>query len=318
MAKKPPAKKSPASRPPAKRPPAKVSSGRPAGLFTWIAVALVLVIVVTLVIVKVATNSTASGSGAYTAAGPTLVDELTQIPDSVFSTVGITSPDAQIVQPQAISGQTKLTGKSSTGATLPMVFYEGAEYCPFCAAQRWPMIIAMSRFGSWSGLGLMESSTLSGEVYPGTPTFTFLKSTYTSKYLVFSSVERYTNVYSSSLGFYTPLQTPAKWQTANFEKYDTSKWIKGMSSDQDGSIPFISIGNKFLVSGSSYTPATLTSLTRDQVATGLSDPTSPVTDAIIASANYLTEAFCTLTKGQPGSVCDSPGVLAAKKAMGIK
>jgi hypothetical protein len=62
----------------------------------------------------------------------------------------------------------------------------------------------------------------------------------------------------------------------------------------------------------------LTNLTRANIATGLSDPTSPVTDAIIASANYQTASICSLTKNQPSNVCTSSGVLAAKKAMGIK
>jgi hypothetical protein len=80
----------------------------------------------------------------------------------------------------------------------------------------------------------------------------------------------------------------------------------------------MSIGNKFLVSGSSFTPAALVGLTRTQIASGLSDPTSPVTVAIIASANYETATFCALTKNQPGNVCNSPAVLAAKKSMGLK
>ena len=42
-----------------------------------------------------------------------------------------------------------------------------------------------------------------------------------------------------------------------------------------------------------------------------------MTDAIIASANYQTATFCTLTKNMPANVCTSPGVMAAKKAMGL-
>ncbi len=80
----------------------------------------------------------------------------------------------------------------------------------------------------------------------------------------------------------------------------------------------MSLGNKFLGSGSSYTPATLANLSRSAIAAGLSDSTSPVTDAIISSANYYTAALCKLTNNQPGSVCTSKGVMAAKKAMKLK
>ncbi len=198
---------------------------------------------------------------------------------------------------------------------MPEVFYLGAEYCPFCAAQRWPTIIALSRFGTWSGLGNMTSS--SSDLYPSTPTFTFVKTKYSSPYLVFKSVEIETNVFDSATNSYTKLQTPTKSEQALFDKYDTSTYIKGLPASDDGSIPFMSIDNKFLVSGASYTPATLQSLSRTTIAQGLDTTSSPVTDAIIASANYLTASICSVTGQKPSNVCTSPGVLAAKKSMKI-
>jgi len=294
------------------------SAGRPAGLFTWLAVGLVVVVVAVLVIIKVSTGSTAPGSSGYQATDPTTLAELTTIPASVFNTVGVQSLVAPVTPPQALKGQPALLGTSSTGVKLPEVFYLGAEYCPFCAAQRWSTIIALSRFGTWSGLGNMASSTNPGEYAPGTPTFTFVKAKYKSKYLTFASVEQYNQIFNTALNFYSPLQKPNKAESANFQKYDTSKYIKGITAQQDHSIPYISIGNKFLVSGASFGPLTLANLSRSQIAKGLSDPTSPVTDAIIASANYQTATFCTLTKNQPANVCTSSGVKAAKKAMGLK
>lgn len=310
MAKSPAPKTSPAKSPPAK--------GRPAGLFTWLAIGIVVVVVAALVIIKVTTSSTTtSPSSGFQATDATTLAQLTKIPATVFDTVGIKSPVAPVTPPIAIKGQPALTGATSTGATLPEVFYLGAEYCPFCAAQRWPTIVALSRFGTWSGLGNMDSSTLTGEGYPGTPSFTFVKASYTSKYLAFRGIEEFNNVFNSSLNFYSPLQKPTTSENALFKKYDTSKWIPGMNSTSNGSIPFESIGNKFLVSGASFTPATLAGLTRSQIAAGLSDPTSPVTDAIITSVNYQTAALCVLTNNQPGNVCNSAGVSTAKKAMGL-
>jgi len=279
---------------------------------------LVVVVVAVLVIIKVSTGSTSTGSSGYQATDPTTLAELTTIPASVFNTVGVQSLVAPVTPPQALKGQPALLGTSSTGVKLPEVFYLGAEYCPFCAAQRWSTIIALSRFGTWSGLGNMASSTNPGEYAPGTPTFTFVKAKYKSKYLTFASVEQYNQIFNTALNFYSPLQKPNKAENANFQKYDTSKYIKGITAQQDHSIPYISIGNKFLVSGASFGPLTLANLSRSQIAKGLSDPTSPVTDAIIASANYQTATFCTLTKNQPANVCASSGVKAAKKAMGLK
>jgi hypothetical protein len=313
VAKTPPAKKTAVN----KKAPAKGASGRPAGLFTWIAVGLVVVVVAALVIIKVAGGTTSSSNASFQPADPAVVAQLTSVPASVLDTVGVTSPVAAVSPPQALKGQPTLTGKSSTGKTLPEVFYVGAEYCPFCAAERWPMIIALSRFGKWKGLGNMESSTLSGEVFPGTPTFTFLKATYTSKYLVFKSAELYTNVFDAAKNYYSPLQKLTAQQSALFKKYDTPKYVKGMQPSNAGAIPFITYANKFIISGSSFTPAVLASQTRSQIASGLSDSTSPVTDAIIASVNYQTAVLCSLTKNQPGNVCTAPGVKAAKKVLAL-
>lgn len=308
--------KNPASkRPPAKRPPAKASTGRPAGLFTWLAVGLVVLVVAALVIIKVTSGPSGStGSSAFQATDPTTVSELTTIPASVFNTVSVISPVAPVTPPQAISGQPALT-ETVNGKTLPEVFYFGAEYCPFCAAQRWPTIIALSRFGTWSGLGNMASS--SSDIDPSTPTFTFVKAKFTSPYVAFKSIEFESNVFDAATNSYTKLQTPTKTQLALFTKYDTSTYIKGLPSSDNGSIPFMSIGNKFVVSGSSYTPATLAGLSRTTIAQGLNTTTSPITAAIIASANYLTATICTLTNDQPSSVCASPAVVAAKKIMKI-
>jgi len=299
------------------RPPAKSSSGRPAGLFTWLAIGLVVVIVATLVIIKVASGGPATGGkGTFTATDPVMVAQLTGVPMSVFNTVGVTSSVEGVTPPIAVSGQPPLTARNSSGATVPEVLYIGAEYCPYCAAQRWSTIIALSRFGTWSNLGNMTS--YAHDVYPNTPTFTFAKATYKSKYLVFDSVEEYRNYLNAAGTNYQVLQTPTKEQVALIEKYDTSKYIKGLTTSDGNPIPFMTFDNKFLVSGASYSPDTLTNLSRSAIATGLSDPTSPVTDAIIASANYQSAAICSLTNNQPSNVCTSSGVMAAKTAMKIK
>ena len=299
---------------PSKKTPAR--GGRPAGLFTWIAVGLVVVVVVALVVIKVTTGGTsAPGKSTFQATSATITNELSTIPASVFNTVGITSPVSTVTPPQAISGQTELESTSASGQKLPEVLYMGAEYCPYCAAQRWATIVALSRFGTWSGLGNMSS--LSTDVYPNTPTFTFVNAKFTSKYLVFKSVELYTN-YLSAAGDYVKLQTPTSQENAEMAKYDTSTYIKGLTSSQDGSIPFITFANKYLVAGASYNPQTLAGSSRAAIAGALSNATSPVTQAIVASANYQTAAICTLTNQQPGNVCTSSGVMAAAKAMGIK
>lgn len=52
---------------------------------------------------------------------------------------------------------TKVNGTAMVINGKPTVLYIGAEYCPYCAATRWQMIIAFMRFGSFSGLEYMTS-----------------------------------------------------------------------------------------------------------------------------------------------------------------
>ena len=294
-----------------------MKGGRPAGLFTWLAVGLVVVVVAGLVIIKVASGGTTNGgSSAFQPTDPTTFHELTKVPASIFNTVGVTSPAVLVSAPLTLKNQPLLTSTTSTGAKLPEVLYIGAEYCPYCAAQRWTTIIALSRFGTWSGLGNMTSSAI--DYAPNTPTFTFVKSKYVSKYLVFKSVEESTNVFNSAINNYNPLQKPTAQEAALIKKYDTGKYVPGLTVQQDGSIPFITYANKFLVAGASYGPLTLAGSTRSDIAAGLSNTISPITQAIISSANDQTAAICTLTKQQPRSVCTSSGVKAADKAMSIK
>jgi hypothetical protein len=303
-------------RPKTARPPAR--GGRPAGLFTWLAVGLVVVIVVALVVIKVASGGSNPGSKSSTfqPVNPTTFAQLTTVPSSVFNTVGINSPVAPVTPPQLVKGQPALSTTNASGAKVPEVVYIGAEYCPYCAAQRWTTIIALSRFGTWKGLGNMSSSAT--DYAPNTPTFTFQKAKYSSKYLVFKSVEEFTNQPDTANNFYYPLQTPSAQEAALIKKYDEPKYITGLTSQTAGSIPFIDYGNKYFVVGASYGPTTLSGSTRAEIAAGLANATSPVTQAIITSANYQTAAICTLTNDQPANVCMSPAVKTANKAMGIK
>src|ERR1700722_17979491 len=102
----------------------------------WSAVALVVVVVVALVIVKVAVGNgpTTSSHQAVLPASPQLVHEVSSVPASVFNHIGTGIPSAFAgTAPIVISDQKPLTldGKA------PSVMYYGAEFCPYCAAERW-------------------------------------------------------------------------------------------------------------------------------------------------------------------------------------
>ena len=59
------------------------------------------------------------------------------------------------------------------------------EYCPYCAAERWAMVNALARFGTFHNLGATASSSI--DVNPSTPTFTFRGAGYSSPFVVFQT-----------------------------------------------------------------------------------------------------------------------------------
>jgi hypothetical protein len=182
----------------------------------------------------------------------------------------------------------------------------GAEYCPYCAAERWAMIVALSRFGTFSGLSTVHSAAANGagqaEPYPNTPTWTFHGSSYTSKYLTFTPVESQTNIPDKSTGGYTNLETPTSAQTALLNKFDVPPYVP---SGSEGAIPFIYFGGKYLIAGASYNPQVLAGKSWDQIASALTNPSSDIAKAVGGTANYITAAICKMTGNQPASACTS-------------
>jgi hypothetical protein len=261
----------------------------------------VIAIVVAFIVIK-ANSKPASGNspnGPTGAALSTLVSNVTSVPASTLDKVADGSGQVT-VKPKAITGTTP----PLTAGGKPEMLYIGAEFCPFCAAERWSMIVALSRFGTFSGLATVHSASVSGngssESYPNTPTWTFANAKYTSKYLTFSSVETQTNKPDSTTGGYTNLQTPTSAQEALLAKYDAPPYV---SAAEKGSIPFIDFGNKYLIVGASYNPQVLAGLTWSKIGADLSDPNSTVAKAIDGTANYITAAICKVTGNQPASAC---------------
>jgi hypothetical protein len=242
----------------------------------------VVVVVVAFIIFKANQNAAQKGSGtsATGAALPaSVIKDVTAVPATTLNAIGPGSTVSKAV--------TSISGSALTSAGKPEVLYIGAEYCPYCATERWSMVVALSRFGTFSGLrGIYSSST---DVDPSTPTLTFYKSTYTSKYLTFTPVETTTEDRN------TRLQTPTAAQAKIWQKYDSA-----------GNIPFIDFGNKYLINQVTYDPAVLKGKTWAQIAAALNDKSSAIAKGADGSANVMTAAICKLTHNQPANVCTSP------------
>ena len=215
------------------------------------------------------------------------------LPASVAQNVsGVSSGTLSQVGTGALPPVTSLPLRSISDTTLtsssgkPEFLYIGAEFCPYCAAMRWSMAVALSKFGTLGPLtGIHSSST---DVYPNTATLTFLHQKYASKYLTFTPVENETVTEQ-------PLQPTTKQQQAVWVKYDSQGGGTGF--------PFLYFGGKVIMTGPLYNPAVLKGLTWSQIAGQLDNPSSPVAQNVNGAANYITASICKMTNNSPSNVC---------------
>jgi thiol-disulfide isomerase/thioredoxin len=254
---------------------------------------VVIAVVVAFIVVKANNKpATSSSNGPTGSALAGVVSKVTNVPASTLDKIG-DGGGSFTGKIQPVNGGTALTSGGK-----PEMLYMGAEYCPYCAAERWSMIVALSRFGTFSGLSTVHSSTT--DTPSNLPTFTFHGSSYTSKYLTFTPVEMQTNVLDKSTGNYPVLEKPTAAQQALLNKYDAPPYV---SSADAGAIPFIYFGGKYLSVGATYDPTVLNGKSWDQIASALSDPNSSLAKAIGGSANHITAAICKMTGNQPASAC---------------
>jgi hypothetical protein len=244
------------------------------------AVGLAVAVVVALVVVKLV-SSPAKQSGSATLPA-SVTSKVTNVP---VSTLALIRGGSVAATPPPLA---RISGPPLVSHGKPEMLYIGAEFCPYCAAMRWPIAIALSRFGTFGPLTGIHSSSATTEPFPNTATLTFYKVQYSSPYLTFTEVEN-TTVSKQ------PLQPVSKAQQALWTKYDPPPTGPGY--------PFIDFGNKLALKGPIYSAALLHGLTWAQIAAQLSNPASPVAIGADGAANYLTAAICKMTNNKPAGVC---------------
>lgn len=244
--------------------------------------ALIVIIIGVLIYIS---QLPATGQKA-TPADQSVLAQLKGVPQSTWEAIGKGSPTVNNVL-KAQSGQPLLKGPNGH----PEFFYVGAEYCPNCAAERWAMINALDRFGTFKNLGQIVSAE--------TPvsTFTFEGSSYTSQYIDFVPKEILGNTTDSS-GSWAPLDKLTATQQQNFTKYDNQL-----------SFPFVNIGNQYVAVGANYYYTVLqdngSAIQWQDIASTLTNTKSPIAQGILGTANYMTAAICSVTNQQPSTVCGS-------------
>jgi len=252
---------------------------------------VVAVVAVVTIFIVVANQGPASYRQPATAA---VVRQVTNVSPAVINAVGggtlastITFPDNHTL-PAGAPLPTSFSSVSSTPLSVngkPEILYIGGEFCPICAADRWSLVNALSRFGTFSNLQFIHSAADDGDL----ASFTFYGSGYTSNYIDFTGIEnedRSQNQLSSLTDQQTQLLT-----TLGGSGY-----------------PFVDVAGVYVNKASDsypggYDPSVLTGESWAQIAGALSNASSPITQGIIGGANHLTAAICKVTHNQPGSVC---------------
>jgi thiol-disulfide isomerase/thioredoxin len=251
-----------------------------------VAIALVVLVVAVLVIVKVAGGGGNSGVvdvPSPPAGTPIPAATLAKLQSVPVSTLTAAPTGGIITTPQSINNP------ALTADGKPELLYIGAEFCPHCAAERWPLYIALSKFGTFSPEpGRIHSANLEGDV----PTLTFYGTTYTSPYFTFKPVEVYTNKPSGN--GYAVLQEPTQAQL--------TLW----TNTNGGAFPFVDFGGKEVLPSAQYSYAPLQNLPFSAVAAQVGNNSTTIGADIDASAAQLVTTICgSVSHDQPSAVCSA-------------
>jgi hypothetical protein len=240
---------------------------------------------------------TTAWKDAFKALTQRVTKAVTSVPSSAIDAAAanaLGSKQIALAGPAILSNQPPLTLNGK-----PELLYIGSEGCPYCAMQRWGLIVALSRVGTFSNLHLMQSLTTER---PEVRTFTFFGSRYSSAYVSFVPVEAFSNIPSSN-GF-ARLQPLSAAQGDLFATYD-----------QEGTFPFVDVANAYTSWYSTVLPGKLAGMNWTQILGSLSHPDSAAAQAVAGEAEVVTAELCSVTGGRPQSVCAAP--LVAQYLQGL-
>jgi thiol-disulfide isomerase/thioredoxin len=246
--------------------------------WAWAGLGMVALVIVAVVVLFLARGGGSGGNGMATAAPAST---------SASGTVPAGSHGPTEAASLALAQVRRGSSEPLVEGGKPLVFFMGAEWCPFCASERWALVKATSRFGKWTGL--RELLSRSGQDYfPALPTYDLTHATYTSKYFDLRHKELATVEGD-------PLQKLSHFEEKLVDEYD-----------ERGSVPFlfasgaagrytVELGfSPGLLSGREF--ATL----HHEVAT---DAPTPGVEAIDGQTEAITALICKLDGQQPASVC---------------
>jgi len=167
------------------------------------------------------------------------------------------------------------------------VFFMGAEHCPYCAAERWAIVRALSKYGQWSGLK-QTMSAARDEPFLNLPTYDLIEATYTSPHIEFVSREIKDRDFK-------PLQKLLKTEEKIVRRYNPEKHI-----------PFLLIGGRFMQLEAGFSAKIFIGHTFRQTETELKKIESEIRKAIDDEANIISALMC--VAGLPPELCKETGV----------
>lgn len=264
---------------------ARQAARRRSRTYALLSVGVVVVVVAVLVIVAVSSNS--NGGAPRQPATASDAAALENIPLST-----LTAAASKVTQ---LNSANSATGGTLTVGGKPELLFIGAEFCPICAAERWPMTIALMKFGTFTNLKMTHSAVADGNA----GTISYFGSTYTSPYLVFSPHELYTNQPTST--YYKALET--------LPKADQTVWTANEGSNV--SFPFIDFGGKEVLETSQFNPSSIYYHSFSSVLGAVGSNDNTIGASVDASAAVFVKYLCGLTNGQPGSVCSAVAKVTA-------
>jgi len=183
----------------------------------------------------------------------------------------------------------------------PVLLYVGADFCPYCAAQRWGLALALLRFGQLSGVRYMLSSPT--DVYANTATFTFQFARFSSPYLRFQAIETANRANQRLM----PMTAQAKQV---FGAFDVPPYVRFAYG-----IPFVYLDGAYLLTQPMISPASLQGMDWQQIATQLAAPRSALFAQMMPQVNAFSAAICRVDGNRPTRVCAAPGVMAANAGL---
>jgi hypothetical protein len=211
--------------------------------------------------------------------GWSLHNEANNISTAVASGLGPTTGDS----PQSPLGNFRRLGAEVKAGARPQVLMVGALGCDNCAAERWALVKALGRFGTWSDL--KETTTASG-----IPTFDLTNASLSSWYVAVDHTDLVT-VNHQSLG------TLNDRERTLMDRYDRA-----------GRIPLVIVG-RYALTGRGVSPDGLMGHTFRTIQSSLvANASVGYARSINTEANLITAMLCSQDGGKPHVFCSSSAI----------